>query len=74
MLRLPTPYHIPRQVYLILYYPLITITYLYNPITYNKRPINITNRQIRGIGDWLLEHYKNDKKKIATVYAKLLKL
>ena len=50
------------------------IAYLYNPIARNKRPINITDRQIRGVGGWLLEYYKNDEKKTATVYAELLEL
>ena len=50
------------------------IAYLYNPITYNKRPVNITNTQIRSVGSWLLKYYKNDEKKTATVYAELLEL
>ena len=57
-----------------LYYPLITIAYLCDPIARNKRPINVTDRQIRGVRGWLLEHYKNDEKKTATVYAELLEL
>src|SRR6266702_8864144 len=52
----------------------MTITYLYNPITRNKRPVDVTNTQIRGVGSWLLKYYKNNKKKTATVYAELLKL
>jgi len=51
-----------------LYHPLITIAYLCNPITRNKRPINITDKQIRGVRGWLLKYYKNDEKKTATVY------
>jgi len=52
----------------------MTIAYLYNPITRNKRLINITDKQIKGVGSWLLKHYKNDEKKTATVYAEFLKL
>jgi len=57
-----------------LYYPLITIAYLCNPIARDKIPINITDKQIKGVRGWLLKHYKNDKKKTATVYIELLKL
>ena len=50
------------------------IAYFYNPIIYNKRPVDVTNIQIRGIRSWLLKYYKKDKKKTAIVYAELLKL
>ena len=52
----------------------MTIAYLYNPIARNKRPIDVTDKQIKGVRGWLLEHYKNNKKKTAIVYAELLKL
>ena len=52
----------------------MTIAYLYNPIARNKRPIDVTDKQIKGVRGWLLEHYKNNKKKTATVYAEFLKL
>ncbi len=52
----------------------MTIAYFYNPITRNKRPINITDMQIKGIRSWLLKYYKNDEKKTAIVYTELLKL
>ena len=57
-----------------LHYPLMTIAYLCDPVTCDERPVNITDEQIRDIGGWLLEHYKNNKKKTATVYAELLEL
>ena len=52
----------------------MTIAYLYNPIARDKRSINITDKHIKGVGGWLLEHYQNDEKKTATVYAELLEL
>ena len=52
----------------------MTIAYLCDPITRDERPVNVTDKQIRGVGGWLLGHYKNDKKKTAIVYAKLFKL
>jgi hypothetical protein len=67
-------YKLINQRFKKLYHPLITIAYLYDPIARDKRPINVTNKQIKGVGGWLLEHYKNDKKKTAIVYAELLKL
>ena len=52
----------------------MTIAYLCDPITRDKKPVNITNKQIKGVRDWLLGYYKKDEKKTATVYAKFLKL
>ena len=52
----------------------MTIAYLCDPVARDERPIDVTDKQIKGIGGWLLEHYKNDEKKTATVYAELLKL
>ena len=67
-------YELINQRFKKLYHPLITITYLCDPIARDKRPINVTDKQIKGVRGWLLEHYKNDKKKTATVYAELLEL
>ena len=57
-----------------LYHPLMTIAYLCDPVARDKRPIDVTDKQIKGVRGWLLEYYKNNKKKTATVYAELLKL
>ena len=49
----------------------MTIAYLCDPV---ERPVDVTDEQIRGVGGWLFEHYKNDEKKTATVFAELLEL
>ena len=53
-------YKFINQYFKKLYYPLIIIAYLYNPIIYNEMPIEVTNKQIKSVGGWLLKHYKND--------------
>ena len=52
----------------------MTIAYLCDPITRDKMPVNVTDKQIKGVRGWLLKHYKNNKKKTAIVYVELLKL
>jgi len=52
----------------------MTIAYLCNPVARDKMPVEVTDKQIKGVGGWLLKHYKNNKKKTATVYAELLEL
>jgi hypothetical protein len=50
------------------------IAYLCDPVACNEMPVEVTDKQIKGIRGWLLKHYKNDEKKTATVYAELLEL
>ena len=50
----------------------MTIAYPCDPTARDKRPVNVTDKQIKGVGGWLLKHYKNDKKKASIVYAELL--
>ena len=52
----------------------MTIAYLYDPVARDEIPIEVTDKQIKGVRGWLLKHYKNDEKKTATVYAELLEL
>ena len=52
----------------------MTITYFYDFITRDKRLINVTNKQIKGVKNWLLKYYKNNEKKTAIMYIKFLKL
>ena len=42
-------YKLISQRFRKIYHPLITIAYLYNPTARNKRPVNITDKQIRGV-------------------------
>src|ERR1700733_12592435 len=64
-------YKLISQRFRKIYYPLMTIAYLCDLTARNKRPVNIINKQIRGIGGWLLRHYKNNEKKASIVYAEL---
>ena len=65
-------YELISQRFRKIYHPLMTISYLCDPTARDERPVNITDKQIRGIGGQLLRHYKNDKKKASIVYAELL--
>jgi hypothetical protein len=86
-------YELINQRFKKLYHPLMTIAYLCDPVTRDKMPVEVTDKQIKGtfiillpaircltdkqikgVGGWLLKHYKNDEKKTATVYAELLEL
>ena len=65
-------YELISQRFKKIYHPLITIAYLCDPTARDKRPVNVTNKQIKGVRGWLLRYYKNNKKKASIVYAELL--
>ena len=67
-------YELINQCFKKLYHPLMTIAYLCNPVARDKMPVEVTDKQIKGVGGWLLKHYKNNEKKTAIVYIELLEL